>query len=92
VKPTNKAILREREPDVKAIKFYSDYQTDWNKFIPSLKKYELKNITFRTVMGDAPKDFTSDKEFREGHRARRDRTERFFGELHKQMYSADGVG
>jgi hypothetical protein len=80
-----------RENNTRAVKYDSDYQIEWQTVIPSLRKYELKIISFLTVMGDAPKDFTSDKEYRKGHRTRRDRTERFIAKVGSKFYPNESI-
>lgn len=79
------------EDNSKAIKDYSDYQIDWSTVIPPLGKYKLEKVSFLSVMGDAPKDFTSDREYRPGHRSRRDRTESYIAKVGSKSYPNESI-
>lgn len=79
------------EVHYKAIKEYSDYQIPWASVIPAMRKFELEKITFLSVMGDAPKDFTTDSEYRKGYRSRRDRQERFIAKVGSKYYPNESI-
>lgn len=59
-----KTTLETRQ---KPIKYFADYQTEWAKVIPELPDrsiVEWRQVSFLSVMGDAPKDFITDREDR----------------------------
>lgn len=79
------------ETHQKAIKVYADYQIDWSKIIPTLRKCELDKVSFLSVMGDAPKDFTTDSEYRSGHRGRRERKESHIAKVGSKFYPNESI-
>lgn len=80
-----------KETHEKAIKFYSDYQVDWARLIPSLSKCELEKVSFLSVMGDAPKDFSTDREYRQGHRSRRERKVHCIAKVGSKFYPNESI-
>jgi hypothetical protein len=75
----------------KAIKFYSDLQVEWAKFIPVLKKYDLTPVEFLSIPGDAPKDFTSDREYRPGLRSQRNPRNRYIAKVGSKFYPLESI-
>lgn len=75
------ARLIIRQSHKKEIRYRADYRLKWESLIPQLKNYELDTVDFLSIPGDAPKDFTRDREHRPGHRARKQRVERYIAKL-----------
>lgn len=75
----------------KPIKAFSDYQIDWAAHIPVLQRYELEKLSILSVMGDAPKDFTTDREYRPGHRTKRDRRESYIAKVGSKFYPNESI-
>lgn len=75
----------------KEIKYESDYQINWAKHIPKLKNYELKSVDFLTISGDAPKDFISDREYRPGHRSKRNPKDKYIAKVGSKFYPMESV-
>ncbi|MCU1268303.1 MAG: hypothetical protein JWM21_4621 [Acidobacteria bacterium] len=83
--------LRIKENSEKAIKVYADYQIDWPEVVPALRRCELEKVSFLSVMGDAPKDFTTDHEYRYGHRSRRQRRESYIAKVGSKFYPNESI-
>ncbi len=75
----------------KPIKYLADYQLKWGSFIPALRKYELERVDFLSITGDAPKDFITDSEYREGHRSRRQRRESYIAKVGSKFYPNESI-
>ena len=73
------------------IKHRSDYQKEWRRLIPSLRKYELEPVNFLSISGDAPKDFITDSEYRPGHRSRRQRRESYIAKVGSKFYPNESI-
>lgn len=76
---------------VKEIKYESDYQIKWDKHIPELKNYNLQTVDFLTISGDAPKDFIADKEYRPGHRSRRNPQDKSIAKVGSKYYPIESI-
>ena len=76
---------------VKAIKFESDCQTEWHKYIPELKNFKLQSVKFLTISGDAPKDFICDREYRPGHRSSQYPFEKFIAKVGSKYYPLESI-
>jgi hypothetical protein len=63
------------------VKYRSDYQKEWTSFIPTLRKYKLEPVKLLMIVGDAPKDFVTDSEYRPGHRTKRQREESYIAKV-----------
>jgi hypothetical protein len=77
--------------EVKEVKYYSDYQLDWNSLIPRLKEYSFETVDFLSIAGDAPKDFITDSEHRPGHRSRAQRTESYIAKVGSKFYPNESI-
>jgi len=77
--------------DAKGIKYESDYQVEWNKYIPTLKNFELQSVDFLSISGDAPKDFVTDKEYRSGHRSSRKPKDSFIAKVGSKFYPLESL-
>lgn len=86
-----KRVATIRLKPEKAIRYESDYQVDWAKFIPKVKRYTLQTINFLTISGDAPKDFTEDREYRPGYRSTRRPSEKFIAKVGSKFYPLESV-
>lgn len=75
----------------KEVKFHSDFQTNWQKHIPILKKFELASVDKLSMSGDAPKDFSIDREYRPGHRSKHRPTEKFIAKVGSKFYPLESV-
>ncbi len=73
------------------IRHLSDYQKEWKRLIPSLRKYELEPVKFLSIPGDAPKDFITDSEYRPGHRSRRQRRESYIAKVGSKFYPNESI-
>ena len=80
-----------KKKHLKEIKYNSDYQIKWDKYIPALKKFGLQSVNFLTISGDAPKDFISDKEYRRGHRSRRNPEDKFIAKVGSKYYPLESI-
>lgn len=76
---------------LKAVKYHSDFQTDWHKLIPTLKKYQIQSVDFLTISGDAPKDFVTDKEYRPGHRSKNSPNDKYIAKVGSKFYPLESV-
>jgi hypothetical protein len=85
--------FRQRSPEVelKEIRYWSDYQLDWNTLVPRLKEYSVETVKFLSIAGDAPKDFITDSEYRPGHRTRRQRTESYIAKVGSKFYPNESI-
>ena len=77
--------------DLKAIKYYSDYQLAWNILIPRLREYSIQSVDFLSMTGDAPKDFITDSEYRPGHRTRQQRSESYIAKVGSKFYPNESI-
>jgi hypothetical protein len=75
----------------KQIKYWSDYQQDWEVLIPTLRHYTLEQVNFLSITGDAPKDFVTDSEYRPGHRSRRQRRESYIAKVGSKFYPNESI-
>lgn len=75
----------------KEIRYFSDYQLRWESLIPQLKHYKLATVDFLSIPGDAPKDFTKDSEYRPGHRARKQRFDRYIAKVGSKFYPNESI-
>lgn len=80
-----------RKKHLKEIKYKSDYQIEWNKYIPELKNFDLQSVDFLSISGDAPKDFITDKEYRPGHRSRRNPKDKFIAKVGSKYYPIESI-
>lgn len=80
-----------KESQQKAIKYWADFQIDWASVIPPLRDYKLERVSFLSVMGDAPKDFITDSEYRPGHRSRQQRTESYIAKVGSKFYPNESI-
>ncbi len=76
---------------LKAVKYHSDFQTDWHKLIPTLKNYQIQSVGFLTISGDAPKDFVIDKEYRPGHRSKVNPKDKYIAKVGSKYYPLESV-
>lgn len=79
------------EDSTKEIRYFSDYQTNWNAVVPRLKKFRLETVDFLSIPGDAPKDFITDREYRPGRRGRRNRFDSFIAKVGSKYYPLESV-
>ena len=82
---------KEPKTDLKAIKYYSDYQLPWNLLIPRLRGYSIQTVDFLSMTGDAPKDFITDSEYRPGHRTRQQRSESYIAKVGSKFYPNESI-
>jgi hypothetical protein len=88
---TRPPLPATKESYKKEVKIYADYQVNWPKFILPLRKYELEKVTFLSVMGDAPKDFSTDSGYRPGHRSKQQRKESFIAKVGSKFYPTESI-
>lgn len=79
-------MARSVSKQVKAIKFFADDQQPWNRLIPTLRKFQIEQVDFLSIPGDAPKDFITDREYRPGRRTRQDRTASYIAKVGSKWY------
>ena len=77
--------------ELKAIKYYSDYQLPWDTLIPRLREYSIQTVDFLSMTGDAPKDFITDSEYRPGHRTRQQRSESYIAKVGSKFYPNESI-
>src|SRR5690349_6224871 len=77
--------------ELKAIKYYADYQLAWNSLIPHLDEYSIQTVDFLSIAGDAPKDFITDSEYRPGHRTRQQRSESYIAKVGSKFYPNESI-
>lgn len=82
---------RNQRIELKAIKYYSDYQLPWNTLIPHLREYSVQTVDFLSMAGDAPKDFITDSEYRPGHRTRHQRSESYIAKVGSKFYPNESI-
>src|SRR5215213_829602 len=82
---------RNRKIELKAIKYYSDYQLPWTTLIPRLREYSIQTVDFLSMAGDAPKDFITDSEYRPGHRTRQERSESYIAKVGSKFYPNESI-
>jgi hypothetical protein len=89
----NKRIsaVRKRENYEKEIKYLCDYQQNWTQLVPPLHSYTLDKVDFLSITGDAPKDFVTDREYRPGHRARRERRVSYIAKVGSKFYPNESI-
>lgn len=75
----------------KKVTKFSDHAVNWSKFIPALKKYRLQSVEFLSISGDAPKDFSVDREYRAGHRSRQRPTDSYIAKVGSKFYPLESV-
>lgn len=82
---------KDPKTELKAIKYYSDYQLSWDTLIPSLPEYSIQTVDFLSMTGDAPKDFITDSEYRPGHRTRQQRSESYIAKVGSKFYPNESI-
>ncbi len=75
----------------KEVKFYSDFEIEWDEHIPVLKKFELESVDSLSISGDAPKDFSIDREYRPGHRSRQRPSDKYIAKVGSKFYPLESV-
>ncbi|MBS1813226.1 MAG: HipA domain-containing protein [Acidobacteria bacterium] len=75
----------------KPIKYFADYQLEWDALIPTLRKYQLEKVDFLSITGDAPKDFVTDSEYRPGYRSRSQKQDRFIAKVGSKFYPNESI-
>ncbi len=55
------------------------------------RDYKLQKVNFLSILGDAPKDFITDCEYREGHRTRRERRESYIAKVGSKFYPNESI-
>lgn len=75
----------------KSIKYFADYQLDWETLIPTLRKYKLEKVDFLSITGDAPKDFITDSEYRPGYRSHSQKQERYIAKVGSKFYPNESI-
>ncbi len=85
-----------QESHCKPVKHFADYQIDWASVILPLRNYKLEKVTFLSVMGDAPKDFITDRDYRHrdyrpGHRSRHERIESHIAKVGAKYYPNESI-
>lgn len=82
---------RDRRIELKAIKYYADYQLPWDRLLPHLREFSIQSVDFLSMAGDAPKDFITDGEHRPGHRSRRQRSESYIAKVGSKFYPNESI-
>ena len=82
---------RNPKIELKAIKYYSDYQLPWATLIQRLREYSIQTVDFLSMAGDAPKDFITDSEYRPGHRTRHERSESYIAKVGSKFYPNESI-
>lgn len=75
----------------KQVKVHSDFKIEWQRLIPVLKKFKLQSVDSLSISGDAPKDFSIDREYRPGHRSRRHPTDKYIAKVGSKFYPLESV-
>ncbi len=83
--------FQPRKNHSKEIRNYSDCQVNWTSLIPHLKRYKVETVDFLSIPGDAPKDFVTDSEYREGHRFRRQKEDRYIAKVGSKFYPNESI-
>ncbi len=91
--PKKMLTPRSKSPKVelKDIRYWSDFQRDWERLIPRLKRFSIKTVDFLSIAGDAPKDFITDSEYRPGHRTRQQRSESYIAKVGSKFYPNESI-
>ncbi len=84
---------RPKAGEKKTIKYWADYQLDWESLIPALpaRRYQITSVDALSAPGDAPKDFIADREYRSGHRSRRQRLEGYIAKVGAKFYPNESI-
>lgn len=82
---------KDQKIELKAIKYYSDYQLPWDLLIPRLREYSIQTVDFLSMTGDAPKDFITDSEYRPGHRTRQQRSGSYIAKVGSKFYPNESI-
>ncbi len=82
---------KKKQIELKDIRYWSDFQLDWEKLIPRLKRFSIKTVDFLSIAGDAPKDFITDSEYRPGHRTRQQRSESYIAKVGSKFYPNESI-
>ncbi len=85
--------LAERQKTVREDK-KSDYQIRWEDFIPKLEERSIvkwQQVTFLSVMGDAPKDFVTDREEQILRRTREISFQRYIAKVGSKFYPIESI-
>ncbi len=82
---------KDPKTELKAIKYYSDYQLPWNILLPRLREYSIQTVDFLSMTGDAPKDFITDREYRTGHRTRQQRSDSYIAKVGSKFYPNESI-
>ena len=72
----------------------SDYQIEWGKFVPELEERSIvkwQQVSFLSVMGDAPKDFITDREEQILQRTRKIPFNRYIAKVGSKFYPIESV-
>lgn len=75
----------------KEIKRRCDYEKDWTKLIPALRHYDPESTEILSILGDAPKDFVKDSEYRPGYRSRSQRSEAYVAKVGSKWYPMESI-
>ncbi len=75
----------------KPIKYFADYQLEWESLIPTLRKYHLEKVDFLSITGDAPKDFITDSEYRPGYRSHSQKRESYIAKVGSKFYPNESI-
>lgn len=77
------------------IKYYSDYQLNWNRLIEPLKRghYTYTSASFLTIHGDAPKNFIRQYEYKPGEwrRTHPERWPGFIAKVGSKWYPIESI-
>ncbi len=72
----------------------SDYQINWQSFITELEERSIvkwQQVSFLSVMGDAPKDFITDREERIKERTQNLPFDRYIAKVGSKFYPIESV-
>jgi hypothetical protein len=86
-------ILNTRQKTIKSDK-YADYQLKWQNLIPKLESRNIvkwQKVEFLSVMGDAPKDFVTDKEDRIAARKKSFPFSSYIAKVGSKFYPVESV-
>jgi hypothetical protein len=75
----------------KPIKYFADRQINWLKYVVELRSIKVIPATSLTIPGDAPKDFVSDREYRQGHRSRRRPFVQYIAKVGSKFYPLESI-
>lgn len=82
---------RQKTSYLRKVKYDSDRQINWSKHIKELKNYKVLPVTFLSITGDAPKDFVMDREYRPGHRSKRNPYDRYIAKVGSKFYPLESI-